>query len=154
MNPSEYVADLHHFLQAHPAIASFHLATDYRGERFLYLSGKVEFAHGGTLDLKEFLEFHANRVERYHYAYNYRMSETVRFRYDNAPDPRAKHLSTYPSPQTNNMKARPWWPRLFRTWRPSSPKFSAMRPKNHREGRILLLGSPGNCMRVPSPTAR
>ncbi|MCX5727594.1 MAG: hypothetical protein NTZ28_01915 [Nitrospirae bacterium] len=66
MNPSEYVADLHHFLQAHPAIASFHLATDYRGERFLYLSGKVEFAHGGTLDLKEFLEFHANRVERYH----------------------------------------------------------------------------------------
>jgi len=97
LNPSEYVADLHHFLQAHPAIASFHLATDYRGERFLYLSGKVEFAHGGTLDLKEFLEFHANRVERYHYAYNYRMSETLRFRYDNAPDPRAKHLSTYPS---------------------------------------------------------
>ena len=53
--------------------------------------------NGGTLDLKEFLEFHANRVERYHYAYNYRMSETVHFRYDNAPDPRAKHLSTYPS---------------------------------------------------------
>lgn len=97
MNLSEYVADLHSLLQSHPHIALYHLEADFRGESFLYLSGKVEFLHGATLDFKEFLEFNNDHIQKYMYGYNYRTSETVLFRYDNAPDPRATHLSTYPA---------------------------------------------------------
>lgn len=97
MNPSDYVAEVHRFLQSHPCIAGYHLETDFRGESFLYLSGTVRFLPGTKLDFKEFVEFQENRVERYKYAYNYREGTQVLFRYDNAPDPRARHLPTYPS---------------------------------------------------------
>lgn len=97
MNPGDYVAEIHRFLHSHPHIAGYRLETDFRGESFLYLSGAVQFLPGTTLDIKEFLEFHQDRVERYKYAYNYRERERVLFRYDNAPDPRAHHLPTYPA---------------------------------------------------------
>lgn len=97
MNPSDYVAEVHRFLQSHPHIAGYRLETDSRGESFLYLSGTVQFLPGTTLDFKEFLEFRGDRVDRYKYAYNYRERERVLFRYDNAPDPRAKYLQTYPA---------------------------------------------------------
>ncbi len=97
MNPDEYVALLRGVLTSNPYIAVFQLHTEQRGESFLYLHGKAEFLHGGTLDFREFLEFHADEVEKYAYAYNYRVREQVVFRYDNAPDPRSKHLPTYPA---------------------------------------------------------
>ncbi len=97
MSPGDYVAEVHRFLQSHPHIAGYHLETDFRGESFLYLSGNVQFLSGTTLDFKEFLEVHQGRVERYKYAYNYREGKRSIFRYDNAPDPRAKPLSTYPA---------------------------------------------------------
>ena len=97
MNPGDYVAEVHRFLQSHPSIAGYQLTTDFRGESFLYLSGTVQFLEGTTLDFKEFVEFHGDRVERYKYSYNYREYNRVIVRYDNVPDPRAKHLSTYPA---------------------------------------------------------
>lgn len=97
MNLGDYVAEIHGFLQSHPHIASYRLETDVRGESFLYLTGTVHFLSGTTLDFKEFLEFQQDGLERYKYAYNYRDGTRVIFRYDNAPDPRARHLSTYPA---------------------------------------------------------
>lgn len=97
MSPAEYIAGLQHFLESHPHIASFRVNTNHRGESFLYLYGRLEFLNGGTLDFKEFLAFHPNGVEKYMYAYNYRRSEQVLFRYDNAPDPRAQQLPSYPA---------------------------------------------------------
>ena len=97
MSPAEYIAGLQRFLEPHPHIASFQLNTDHRGESFLYLHGRLEFLHGDTLDFKEFLAFHSNEAEKYMYAYNYRQNEQVIFRYDNAPDPRAQHLPSYPA---------------------------------------------------------
>jgi hypothetical protein len=97
LSPGDYVAELHRVLQSHPFIATYHLGTDVRGESFLYVTGKVEFLFGSTLDFKEFLEFHQDRVEKYKYAYNYRECERVLFRYDNAADPRAVDLPTYPA---------------------------------------------------------
>lgn len=37
--------------------AGYQLATDSRGESFLYLSGTVQFLPWTTLDFKEFVEF-------------------------------------------------------------------------------------------------
>ncbi len=91
------MSPIHHLLQSHPHIALYHLETDFRGESFLYLSGKVQFLRGTTLDFKEFLEFSGDRIQKYMYGYNYRTSDTVLFWYDNAPDPLATHLSTYPA---------------------------------------------------------
>ena len=97
MNPDEYVAHLRDVLASNPHIATLQLHTEQRGGNFLYLHGKAEFLHGGILDFKEFLEFRANEAEKYMYAYNYRVEEQVIFRYDNAPDPRAEHLPTFPA---------------------------------------------------------
>ena len=97
MNPSDYIADLQRLLQSNPHIFWHHLETEFRGESFLYLFGSVEFLQGTTLDFKEFLEFLPSQIDKYMYAYNYRLRETVIFRYDNAPDPRAKHLPSYPA---------------------------------------------------------
>lgn len=110
MSPGDYVAELHRLLQSHPSIAAYHLETDVRGESFLYVTGKVEFLFGSTLDFKEFLEFHQNQAEKYKYAYNYRERERVLFRYDNASDPRALGIPTYPAHkhEGDTLKASPF----------------------------------------------
>ncbi len=97
MNRSDYVAELHRLLQSHPLIAFYDLDAQSRGERFLFVRGTVKFLRHTILDFKEFVECHPGRIERFKYAYNCRQGNRVLFRYDNAADPRAKHLPTYPA---------------------------------------------------------
>jgi len=96
LNPGEYLARLHSLIQSEPYVSSHRLESDIRGESFLYLHGRIDFLNETTLDIKEFLEFQSAVPEKYMYGYNYRRGGTVIFRYDNAPDPLAKNLSTYP----------------------------------------------------------
>ena len=56
----------------------------------------MDFIDGSCADFKEFIETTETVLEKYKYAYNYRAGPVVLFRYDNAPDPRAKSLSSYP----------------------------------------------------------
>ena len=97
MNPGEYLAHLHSLIQLEPYVSSHRLESDIRGDSFLYLHGRIDFLNGTTLGIKEFLEFQSVAPEKYRYGYNYRRGSTVIFRYDNAPDPQAKNLSTYPA---------------------------------------------------------
>ena len=107
MNHSDYVAELHRLLQTHPLIARYDLDAQSRGERFLFLRGKVEFLRHTILDFKEFIECHPGRIERFKYAYNCRQGHRVLFRYDNAADPRAKHLPTYPAHKHEGDEIKP-----------------------------------------------
>jgi hypothetical protein len=51
---------------------------------------------GSMLDFKEFVAAARERIEKYKYAYNYRRQDQFVFRYDNAPDPRARNLPSFP----------------------------------------------------------
>ena len=107
MNPGEYLAHLHHVIQAEPYVSAYRLESDIRGESFLYLHGQINFLNRTTLDLKEFLEFQAMVPEKYMYAYNYRRGDAVISRYDNAPDPQARNLPTYPAHKHQNDELFP-----------------------------------------------
>ena len=72
MNLSDYVAELHRLLQTHPLIARYDFDAQSRGERFLFIRGKVEFLRHTILDFKELIECHPSRIERFKYAYNCR----------------------------------------------------------------------------------
>jgi hypothetical protein len=54
------------------------------------------FADGSQLDFKEFLIIKPT-LQVVKYTYNYRKGNLFIFRYDNANDPAARNLSTYPS---------------------------------------------------------
>jgi len=83
-----------------PLITSFSIVTahtitiDRKTPEIVFISGIIEFRNGATLDFKEFLENKKHGLEKYMYAYNYRMQSDVLFRYDNSPDPRAKGLQS------------------------------------------------------------
>jgi hypothetical protein len=61
-----------------------------------FISGHLDFFDGSMLDFKEFIEQTENGIEKYKYGYNYRRGTLMVFRYDNAPDPRARHLKSFP----------------------------------------------------------
>ena len=73
-----------------------------------YISGRIEFIDGSLLDFKEFVEKTEKGMEKYKYGYNYRKESVLIFRYDNASDPGAKGLASYPHhkhTRTGDMKA-------------------------------------------------
>jgi hypothetical protein len=92
---SAYLAELHRLLAAAPCVTRVELAAEDRPPSALYLSGTVSFTDGSQLDFREFVVASPSpRVVKY--AYHYHLSGLLRFRYDNAADPAARHLPTYP----------------------------------------------------------
>ena len=96
MNISEYISKLEALINASPAIASYNLNIDRKSDEIVFISGKIEFRNDSILDFKEFIESINNGIEKYKYAYNYRQGLNNIFRYDNAPDPGARKVKTFP----------------------------------------------------------
>ncbi len=61
-----------------------------------FIHGRIDFIDTSSLDFKEFVEKTESRIEKYKYGYNYRRDAVVLFRYDNAPDPGARNLKSFP----------------------------------------------------------
>lgn len=96
MSIDNYVAQVESIISSSPVVSSYNITIDRKTKDIAFLSGIVEFRDGTTLDFKEFIENKESDIEKYKYAYNYRTSYNVIFRYDNSPDPRAKKLGTFP----------------------------------------------------------
>ncbi|HDH11057.1 MAG TPA: hypothetical protein ENG83_02425 [Nitrospirae bacterium] len=96
MNISEYISKLESLINASPAIASYNFNIDRKSDEIVFISGKIEFRNDSILDFKEFIESINNGIEKYKYAYNYRQGSNSIFRYDNAPDPGARKVKTFP----------------------------------------------------------
>lgn len=96
MNINEYLARTETLISLSPLVASYTLTIDRKTAEIAFLSGNIELRDGSTLDFKEFIEQIDESIEKYKYGYNYRREETVIFRYDNALDPRARDLASYP----------------------------------------------------------
>ena len=96
MNISDYITQIEFDIHSFSIVASYRLNIDRKTEEIAYISGKLDFIDGSILDYKEFLECTEVGIEKYKYGYNYRVGPDVQFRYDNAPDPRARRLESFP----------------------------------------------------------
>jgi hypothetical protein len=96
LNINEYISLLESTVHSFKIITSYNLNIDRKSEDIAFISGKVEFRDGSLLDLKEFIESNEFGIIKYKYGYNYRIASEIIFRYDNAPDPSAKILKTFP----------------------------------------------------------
>jgi hypothetical protein len=91
-----YLRGIQDLLDASPFVATHSLSFDERGPHAAFLQGRILFTDGSILHIKEFL-VEEREVRKLKYGYHWSDSdETLRFRYDNAADPAARHLSTFP----------------------------------------------------------
>ena len=96
MSINKYIAELELLISSFSIVSAYNLNIDRKTEDIVFISGIIEFRDGTTLDFKEFIDSTRYGIEKYKYAYNYRISSDILFRYDNAPDPSAKKVKTFP----------------------------------------------------------
>lgn len=96
MRIADYAEQVRAQILQSPHIVSHSLAYEDRSPVAGLLTGALTFSDGTRLHFKEFVRL-SGTIVRLKYAYQY-MSATggLVFRYDNALDPAAKHLATYP----------------------------------------------------------
>ncbi len=97
MNINDYISQLETIINSFSIIESYNLNIDRKSVEIAFISGRMDFRDGTILDFKEFIEDTGKGIEKYKYAYNYRRETNNLFRYDNAPDPRAKVIKTFPN---------------------------------------------------------
>ncbi len=96
MSIDDYIAQFASIISACPIVTSYTLHVDRKTQEIAFLSGRIDVRDSSSLDLKEFIEERERGIEKYKYAYNHRKGSETLFRYDNAPDPRAKGLPSFP----------------------------------------------------------
>lgn len=96
MSVAEYVGEIRRQILDTPYVVSHSLGYEDRPPLGAIVNGSVTFADGSCIHFKEFLQLRPV-ITRLKYAYHYAApTHTLVFRYDNARDPAARHLSTYP----------------------------------------------------------
>lgn len=93
---NEHIRDIEEAIQTSPLVRSYRIQIDQKTEHLALIKGEAHFSDGSVLDFTEFVAADRFNVEKYKYAYNYRSHEGLIFRYDNASDPRAKKLPSFP----------------------------------------------------------
>lgn len=93
---NEYIARIEEQVQSCFLMAAYQLNVDRKTQELAFISGQIDFIDGSTLDFKEFVEKGDKGIEKYKYGYNYRKNSNLLFRYDNASDPGAKQLKSFP----------------------------------------------------------
>ena len=93
---NEYIARLEQEIQSCFLMVAYQLNVDRKTQELAFIAGQIDFIDGSTLDFKEFVEKGDNGIEKYKYGYNYRKNSGLLFRYDNAPEPGARHLESFP----------------------------------------------------------
>ena len=96
MNINDYIAYVESLIHSSPIIVGYHLKIDRKTENIVFISGNADFRDASVLDFKEFIEKTEEGIEKHKYGYNYRRGSDVLFRYDNAPDPGARGLASFP----------------------------------------------------------
>jgi len=92
----EYVTILQGLIAATPFVTATSFSYEERPPSAGLIKGSILFADNSQLDFREFLLLQPT-VQVIKYAYNYRKGDHLIFRYDNANDPAARNLSTFPA---------------------------------------------------------
>ena len=97
MQIKEYVGRILSSISANPYVESQSISCQERPPDGAYLSGLIAFIDGSQLHIKEFILFDSTGARIVKYGYNFLDREgDLIFRYDNALDPMARGLSSYP----------------------------------------------------------
>ncbi len=106
-------------IAANPHVESQSISFEERPPDAVIITGSVAFIDGSKLHIKEFLVLRPDNVAILKYGYHYLSNKgELIFRYDNALDPKARKLSTYPehkhAPDGLKEFRRPSWENIFR----------------------------------------
>ena len=97
MQIKNYLNKLLEILSANPFIESQSFSFEERPPSSAYITAIITFTNSSKLNFKEFIAIESEGIVILKYGYNYSDKNGVLiFRYDNAFDPKAKNLSTYP----------------------------------------------------------
>lgn len=97
MQIKDYLNDILSRISANPYVESQSISCQERPPDAAYVSGLATFIDGSHLHMKEFILLKSEGASIIKYGYNYLDSGgNLIFRYDNALDPMARGLSTYP----------------------------------------------------------
>jgi hypothetical protein len=108
MQIKDYLNEILDVLSANPFIESQNLAFEERSPNAAFITGTIVFTNSAKLHFKEFVVFKPEGANIVKYGYNYSSKdEDLIFRYDNALDPQAKKLSTYPEHRHTPEKLLP-----------------------------------------------
>ena len=83
-------------MAATPFVTAISFSYEERPPSASVIKSTITFTDGSQLDFKEFLIIEPT-LYVIKYAYNYRRRDRLIFRYDNANDPAARSLPTFPS---------------------------------------------------------
>ena len=97
MQIKDYLNEILDVLSANPFIESQNLAFEERPPNAAFITGTIVFTNSAKLHFKEFVVFkpEGSNIVKYGYNYSSKYKDLI-FRYDNAFDPKAKKISTYP----------------------------------------------------------
>ena len=97
MQIKDYLNKLLAVIAESPFVEAQKLSFEERPSNAAYITGFITFLDGSVLNFREFIVIKSERVAFLKYAYHYSAKDnSLIFRYDNALDPKAKNLSTYP----------------------------------------------------------
>ncbi len=91
-----YLLTIEHLIRSCIVISGYRLNIERRTRDIAFIHGQIDFIDTSLLDFKEFVEKSESGIEKYKCGYNYRRGPVVLFRYDNAHDPGARHLKSFP----------------------------------------------------------
>ena len=97
MQIKDYLNKILEILSTNPFVESQSFSFEERPPSTVRITGIITFTNSTRLNFKEFIAIESGDVVILKYGYNYSDENgSLIFRYDNALDPKAKKLSTYP----------------------------------------------------------
>ncbi|MBI5195268.1 MAG: hypothetical protein HZA10_02980 [Nitrospirae bacterium] len=108
MQVKDYLNEILNILAVNPYVESQNISFEERPPNAAFLTGTLSFINDSKMYFKEFVVLKPDGVTTLKYGYSYlTKDDTLIFRYDNALDPRAKKLSTYPEHKHQQKKLVP-----------------------------------------------
>ncbi len=95
MHIRDYFHQIQTLLNRISTISTQNITFDERSEFIGYLTGQITFVDGSCLYLSEYIDVE-RIIDKIKYSYHLMRGSQVLFRYDNASDPHARRLKTYP----------------------------------------------------------
>lgn len=98
MQIRDYLEHILDIISASPYVESKSISFEDRPPSAAYITGILAFINGSKLHFKEFIVCKSEDIIFLKYAYHYVTQDgDFIFRYDNALDPKAKAMATYPA---------------------------------------------------------
>lgn len=94
-----HIRDYFHYIQSLlnqiASISTQNFTFDERSEFIGYIKGQITFVDGSHLYISEYIDVEYS-IDKIKYSYHLMQGKQILFRYDNASDPHARNLKTYP----------------------------------------------------------